>query len=63
MLLTGCFDDRGEMNQLVTLLAVHEICLALCPSVLEFNQYFYELYIILKLGIHNFDVLFILLEE
>jgi hypothetical protein len=37
MLFTGGFDDRAEVNQLVTFLIVHEIGEALRPSVFKFN--------------------------
>lgn len=37
MLFTGGFDDRAEVNQLMTFLVVHEIGEALRPSVFKFN--------------------------
>lgn len=63
MLLTRRFDHRGEMNELMALLAIHEIGKALGPGVFKFNQDLNEFNVVLQLWVNHLDVLFILLEQ
>ena len=56
MLVRCCFNYLAEMQQLVKSWAIHEVSQSLAPTVFEFNQNFNQLGIVLKLGIHNFNI-------
>ena len=51
------------MEQLVESLALQEVRETLTPTILELHQDFYQLSVVLKLWIHNFNVLVVLSQE
>lgn len=51
------------MEELVALLGIEEICQALGPSILIFNQYFNQLLVVLQLRVDNLDVLFVFPQQ
>ena len=63
MFLSGGFDHRTEVDQLMAFLMVHEVGETLRPGVLEFYEDFYELDVVLELRVYHLDVLLVLFQE
>jgi hypothetical protein len=51
------------MKKLVQPRRVEEVSQALRPTVFELREDIYQLLVVFKLRVHNFDVLLVLLEQ
>lgn len=63
VLVRGCLDYVRKMNQVDLLLRVQQVTLALFPRLLVLHHDFHQVLVVFELGVHDLDVLVILLEK